>query len=68
MTDITKCEGGHCKLKDHCYRYTAPMNDNWQSMFVEPPCDKEGKSCEMFLGESQELLIKQLNRILNKKN
>ena len=27
MTDITKCRGRNCDLKDKCYRYTAPKNN-----------------------------------------
>jgi hypothetical protein len=44
------------------------MDDNWQSMFVEPPCDKEGKSCEMFWGKHSESLMKQLKDIINGKD
>jgi hypothetical protein len=36
MTDITKCTGEGCELKETCYRYTAPMGD-YQSMFVTVP-------------------------------
>jgi hypothetical protein len=43
MTDITKCTGEGCELKETCYRYTAPMG-MYQSMFVEVP-SKDGK-CE----------------------
>jgi hypothetical protein len=43
MTDITKCTGEGCELKETCYRYTAPMG-MYQSMFVEVPI-KDGK-CE----------------------
>jgi hypothetical protein len=27
MADITMCEGFECPLKNHCYRYTAPVNE-----------------------------------------
>jgi hypothetical protein len=30
MADISKCLGKDCKLKYHCYRYTAP-NGYWQA-------------------------------------
>jgi len=43
MTDITKCEGTGCPLKDTCYRYTAPTNEYYQSFFIEVPYD--GKEC-----------------------
>lgn len=35
MTDISKCDGEDCPLKDKCYRYTAPSDDLYQS-WVEP--------------------------------
>jgi hypothetical protein len=31
MADITKCSNDECNIKDKCYRYTAPDNDEWQS-------------------------------------
>lgn len=31
MSDITKCTGEGCELKDNCYRYTAPSSELWQS-------------------------------------
>lgn len=44
MTDITKCSGEGCPLKETCYRFTAKASD-WQSWFAEVPY-KDGK-CEM---------------------
>ena len=46
MSDITKCSGFLCPLKDNCYRYKA-KDDVLQSYFTEQPY-KDGK-CEMFL-------------------
>ena len=46
MADICMCSGTGCDKKDQCYRHTAPRNDMWQSMFVDPPI-KDGE-CEMF--------------------
>ncbi len=43
MTDITKCTGEGCELKETCYRFTAPTG-MWQSYFMNPPI-KDGK-CE----------------------
>jgi len=65
MSDITKCKGTNCQVKEHCYRYTAKANKLWQSYFVEPPI-KDGK-CEMFWGENQEQIFKQLQDIINTK-
>jgi hypothetical protein len=43
MTDITKCTGEGCPLKETCYRFTAPA-EMYQSYFMAPPV-KNGK-CE----------------------
>jgi hypothetical protein len=43
MTDITKCTGEGCPLKDTCYRFTATTG-MYQSFFFESPI-KDGK-CE----------------------
>jgi len=47
MTDISKCTGINCKLKDLCYRFTAKQNEFRQSYFAETPIDKNG-NCQMF--------------------
>lgn len=47
MSDITKCSGFLCPLKDNCYRYKA-IDGIGQSYFTEQPY-KDGK-CEMFWG------------------
>lgn len=40
MIDITKCPGENCNKRNNCYRYTAPMDEHWQSMcqFVVSNC------------------------------
>tara|TARA_R110002020_G_scaffold15980_3_gene56754 strand:- start:1371 stop:1559 length:189 start_codon:yes stop_codon:yes gene_type:complete len=46
MPDISMCEGKHCKLKQHCYRYRAIPNKYRQSFIV---LDKESQQdCEYF--------------------
>ena len=45
MTDITKCTGEGCPLKETCYRFTAPT-DMYQSFFVGVPV-KHGQ-CEYY--------------------
>jgi hypothetical protein len=45
MTDITKCTGEGCELKETCYRYTAAMG-TYQSMFVEVPI--EDNNCNYY--------------------
>lgn len=49
MADISKCEGNGCPLKEKCYRFTAPKNEEWQSWwFVIVPYNEELKECDMF--------------------
>jgi hypothetical protein len=60
MADITKCSGFNCPLKDNCKRYKA-IDGMWQSYFTEVPY-KDGK-CEMFWGEKNESILKQLKKI-----
>lgn len=44
MTDITKCDNKKCKLKNDCYRFTAPNSLYCQSYFRNNPCKiKNGK-------------------------
>tara|TARA_R110000868_G_scaffold99064_1_gene272786 strand:- start:1138 stop:1329 length:192 start_codon:yes stop_codon:yes gene_type:complete len=58
--DIEMCKGTNCPLKESCHRYTAKPNDN-QSWFVEPPF--EDNKCDMYWGENQEYIWKQLKDI-----
>lgn len=46
MSDITKCPGKNCALKEDCYRFTAPEGI-YQSYFVETPKQKNGV-CEKY--------------------
>jgi hypothetical protein len=64
MTDICKCKGTDCPLKENCYRFTAKSNDLHQSYFVNPPI-KDGK-CDMFWGETQKEILNQLKNIVKK--
>jgi hypothetical protein len=61
MSDITKCSGAGCDLKDTCYRYTAPAS-MWQSFFMKPPIDN-GK-CKMYWGETAQSVYDQLKDIM----
>ena len=67
MSDMTKCTGIDCKLKDKCYRYTAENNDNKQSFFTKPPLDKLG-DCEFFWGLNQDHIYKFIKDITNGKS
>ena len=46
MTDITKCLGENCPMKESCYRFTAESEGIGQTYFIEPPI-KDGK-CEHY--------------------
>jgi hypothetical protein len=45
MSDIAKCTGKDCKVKESCYRFTAPSSDFWQSWMKA--IVKDGK-CDMY--------------------
>lgn len=61
MTDISKCMGNGCPLREKCYRFTAP-SDDWQSYLVGSPYDAKTESCVMFWpiisGEAPERLMR----------
>lgn len=40
MADIMMCMGDNCENREKCYRYTAPINKFWQSVFTETPKEK----------------------------
>lgn len=68
MTDISKCSGQNCPLKEKCYRYTAPGDSENQS-YILPPfiIDKGLFKCSMYWGSSVDLLYKQLTEIVRSK-
>lgn len=45
MTDISKCHGENCPVRDICYRFTAKADPHWQS-YTEP--DRNGHECKSF--------------------
>jgi hypothetical protein len=65
MSDLTKCKGQNCPIKQKCKRYTS-KESVWQSYFVESPI-KDNK-CDMYWGEQNESIFNQLKGILNKKD
>lgn len=65
MSDITKCNGERCSIKDSCHRFTVKANEYYQSYFVDPPTN-DGK-CEMYWGEQSQSIMNQLNDICNGK-
>lgn len=48
MSDISKCKGTKCPLRETCYRYTAKASEFMQSYFVGTPYDKKDKDCEYY--------------------
>jgi len=65
VSDITKCSGVGCPLKDMCFRFTAPGSER-QAYFTTPPV-KDNK-CDMFWGEASNQLMNQLQSIVNGKS
>ena len=64
MTDITKCKGTNCPVKDDCYRHTA-VDGFRQSWFFNVPGEiNEGKfTCDMYWGKKAEGIWNQLVEI-----
>lgn len=62
MSDITKCKGEGCSMKETCHRFTDPASE-YQSYFTESPI-KDGK-CEMYWGQAQQDMIDILQEIVN---
>lgn len=48
MADITKCKGTGCRLREYCYRFTAPTSE-WQSWFSVVPVGDDEKGCDMMI-------------------
>jgi hypothetical protein len=70
-TDITKCEGTDCPIKASCVRYTTPPDEHRQSYFSFSPGEVNDDGvykCEMYWGDAQERIMKQLNDIVNGKS
>lgn len=70
MSDITKCPGTDCPVKDKCYRFTADASEAWQSYFVEIPGKTEDDkfTCDMYWGPSGESIWNELKDITNGKD
>jgi len=66
MSDITKCSGNGCPIKEKCYRFTAKTFPKYQSFFTEPPLEKDENgniTCKMFWGENSEQIFQMLKKI-----
>jgi hypothetical protein len=60
MSDITKCKGVNCSIKETCKRFTSESGFI-QSWFSESPI-KDGK-CEMYWGANQDSILNKLKSI-----
>jgi len=47
MSDIDKCSGIDCKLKQKCYRFLAPSSEPWQ-WWCNHEYNKQTKTCDYF--------------------
>lgn len=71
MSDITKCFGQDCPIKEKCYRFIAESEPLYQSYFVDVPGqwvpdpinEEMIFECEMFWGERADVTFDQLNKI-----
>ena len=69
MSDITKCTGKDCPVKEGCHRFTA-QEGYWQSWFMDTPheiVDGEFK-CDSYWGDKAEAVWKQLKDITDEGN
>lgn len=46
MADITMCRDETCKKRERCYRFTARINELYQSYYGMSP--RDGKRCNYF--------------------
>lgn len=44
MTDLSKCSGADCPLRDNCLRYTSSEDKLWQTI-IAPAYDVKRKTC-----------------------
>lgn len=67
MSDITKCPGTDCPIKDNCYRFTVNSSEVWQAYFLEIPGEmKDDKfTCNMYWESNAESVWNQLKDITN---
>jgi hypothetical protein len=51
MADITMCGNEECKIKERCYRWTAPASSHWQSYSNFQP-NSDG-TCDFFVEDKR---------------
>jgi hypothetical protein len=71
MSDITKCKGNGCPIKNHCHRFTSKEHSHRQSYFTSTPLkiieskgDKIKIECEMYWGKNQDQIMDFFHQIL----
>lgn len=73
MSDITKCTGLNCPIKESCYRFYSTPDSMNQSWFIGVPGkwdaedDQPFFDCEMYSGSSQQDIMNTLKNIVNGK-
>ena len=70
MSDIAKCPGTECPIKEKCYRFTAESDEIGQSYFVEVPGKMENDkfTCDMYWGAGAQSIWHQLKDITSGKD
>jgi hypothetical protein len=48
MTDISKCTGDGCPIKESCKRFRVPAAEHRQTFFTIPPYNHDEKKCDYF--------------------
>lgn len=70
MSDITKCHGFECPVKEKCKRFTDTPEKYWQAYFLDPPyyINDNVFKCDMYWGDKQESIFHQLMGIVTGKD
>jgi len=48
MSEICKCPGENCPIKEKCYRFTR-LPDIYQNYLIKEPYNTETQKCDVFL-------------------
>ena len=59
MSDISKCYGKDCTLRNTCWRFLAPANDLWQC-YADFTYDVELQECEYYWEVKDKKYLKRL--------
>jgi hypothetical protein len=66
MSDLTKCEGTGCWVKDSCHRFLAESGYG-QYYFIKPPFEilKEEFKCDLYWSDNTMEIWEQLKKIVD---